>query len=145
MFKDADQYTPIETDWSYAAGVEKCKNFLTPAINLFRAYQKPLVLVRGQGNHLWDADGKKYVDMMAQNLCISVGYGHPLVTAENRKQIDLLEHATTMYIQAVPAHFGEELLARFPKGEDWVVHTGQQRGRGCGPGPAHGPAIHGQP
>jgi len=122
MFKDLDQYTPIETDWSYDGGVDKCKAYLTPAINSFRAYKKPLVLVRGQGHYLWDADGKKYVDMMAQNLCISVGYNHPLVTAETKKQIDLLQHATTMYIQAVPSHFGEELVARFPKEEDWVVH-----------------------
>ena len=122
MFKDLDQYSPIETDWSSAVNIEKYKTFLTPAINLFRAFKEPFQPVRGQGHYLWDANGKKYVDLMAQNLCISVGYNHPLVTAEAKKQIDMLQHATTMYIHAVPGHFGEELVARFPKEEDWVVH-----------------------
>jgi alanine-glyoxylate transaminase / (R)-3-amino-2-methylpropionate-pyruvate transaminase len=122
MFKDPDQYTPIETDWSYEATVAKYDTNLTPGIRLFRAYGKPLVLERGLGVCLWDADGKKYIDMMAQNLSISVGYNHPLVTSEAKKQIDRLQHATTMYIHAVPAHFGEELIARFPQNEDWVVH-----------------------
>ena len=122
MPKDLSDYSPIETDWSHEANVEKCNQFLTPAIKSFRAYETPIVVERGQGQYLWDAKGKKYVDMMAQNLCISVGYNHPLVTAEVKKQINMLQHATTMYMQAVPSHFGEELIARFPKEVDWVVH-----------------------
>ncbi len=122
MLKDPGDYTPIETDWTYDACVDKYNTYLTPATKTFRAYEKPLVLEKGFGQYLWDADGKKYVDMMAQNLCISVGYNHPLVTAETKKQIDMLQHATAMYIQGVPAHFGEELAARFPKNHDWVVH-----------------------
>lgn len=122
MLKKLNEYSPIETDWSYDACVRKCDTFLTPAMKTFRAYEKPLVLEKGAGQYVWDADGRQYIDMMAQNLCISVGYSHPLVTAETKKQIDLLQHATSMYIQGVPAHYGEELAARFPEGHDWVVH-----------------------
>ncbi len=57
MFKELNEYTPIETDWSYNACVNKCETYLTPAIDSFRAYKKPIVLERGQGHYLWDADG----------------------------------------------------------------------------------------
>jgi alanine-glyoxylate transaminase/(R)-3-amino-2-methylpropionate-pyruvate transaminase len=81
-----------------------------------------LVLQRGDAQYLWDVDGKKYVDLMAQNLCISVGYNHPLVNCEVKKQIERMAHCTTMYFQAAPVHLAEELVGRFPGGVDWVAH-----------------------
>lgn len=115
-------YPPLETSWSYDRIVEKRNTFLSPSLRTFQAYSTPLVLKRGEAQYLWDVDDKKYVDLMAQNLCISVGYNHPLVNREVKKQIDLMAHCTTMYFQSAPAHFAEELVNRFPEGADWVVH-----------------------
>ncbi len=116
------QYAPIETSWSHEVIAGKRKAFLSPSLRTFQAYSTPLVLKRGEGQYLWDVDGKKYLDLMAQNLCISVGYNHPLVNSEVKKQIDLMAHCTTMYFQAAPAHFAEELVSRLPDGTDWVAH-----------------------
>jgi alanine-glyoxylate transaminase/(R)-3-amino-2-methylpropionate-pyruvate transaminase len=115
-------YRPLETSWSYEGTEQRRTTFLSPSLRTFQAYGKPLVLKRGQGQYLWDVHEKKYVDLMAQNLCISVGYNHPLVNSEVKKQIDLMAHCTTMYLQPVPAHFAEELVDRMPAGTDWVVH-----------------------
>ena len=59
---------------------------------------------------------------LAENLTVSVGHSHPLVMAEVRKQLDSLQHCTTMYYHPVPGHFAEELVQKMPVGEDWVVH-----------------------
>ena len=115
-------YSPLETAWSYESTEQKRTSFMSPSLRTFQAYSKPLVLKRGQGQYLWDVHEKKYVDLMAQNLCISVGYNHPLVNSEVKKQIDLMAHCTTMYFQPIPAHFAEELVGRMPAGTDWVVH-----------------------
>jgi alanine-glyoxylate transaminase/(R)-3-amino-2-methylpropionate-pyruvate transaminase len=115
-------YSPLETEWSYESTERKRARFLSPSLRTFQAYSKPLVLKRGQGQYLWDIHEKKYVDLMAQNLCISVGYNHPLINSEVKKQIDMMAHCTTMYLQPVPAHFAEELVGRMPAGTDWVVH-----------------------
>jgi alanine-glyoxylate transaminase/(R)-3-amino-2-methylpropionate-pyruvate transaminase len=115
-------YRPLETSWSYESTEQRRATFLSPSLRTFQAYGKPLVLKRGQGQYLWDVHEKKYVDLMAQNLCISVGYNHPLVNSEVKKQIDSMAHCTTMYLQPVPAHFAEELVGRLPAGTDWVVH-----------------------
>ena len=122
MHSDETGYGPIETSSSYESIVGKRNAFLSPSLTTFQAYSKPLVLTRGRGQYLWDVHDRRYIDLLAQNLCISVGYNHPLVTAEVRRQMDTLEHCTTMYYHAVPAHFAEELASRFPGGEDWVVH-----------------------
>ena len=44
------------------------------------------------------------------------------VNREAKKQSDELVHCTTMYYHPVPAHLAEELVAKMPRGVDWVVH-----------------------
>jgi len=116
------KYSTIETEKDYNAVIKKGRMFTSPSVKSFQAYAQPLVLEKGDGAHLWDVQGKKYVDLMAQNLCISVGYNHPLVNAEVKKQMDMLTHSTAMYVHPVPVHYAEELAACFPKDQEWVVH-----------------------
>lgn len=117
-----DNYKKIETDWSYGAILDRRHAHMSPSLRTFTAYEKPIVLKRGLMQYVWDESDKKYLDCLAQNLCISIGHCHPLVNSEVKKQIDDLVHSTTMYYQAVPAHFAEELVSTFPDSEDWVVH-----------------------
>jgi alanine-glyoxylate transaminase / (R)-3-amino-2-methylpropionate-pyruvate transaminase len=112
----------IETDWSYENTANRRLKFLSPSLRTFTAFETPIVLKRGQMQYVWDEGGKKYLDCLAQNLCISVGHNHPLVIREAKKQSDELVHCTTMYYHPVPAHLAEELVAKMPRGEDWVVH-----------------------
>jgi len=115
-------YSPIETSWDYQATLDRRHTFMSPSLGTFAAYQKPVVLKKASMQYVWDEQGKKYLDCLAQNLCISVGHNHPLVNYEAKKQIDEMVHCTTMYYHAVPTHFAEELVATLPPGEDWVVH-----------------------
>src|SRR5690348_16756955 len=41
----------------------------------------PVTLARGQGAHLWDTDGKRYIDMMGAYSAASHGHGHPRILA----------------------------------------------------------------
>ena len=41
----------------------------------------PVELTRGQGIHLWDVDGKRYIDMMSAYSAVSFGHGHPELLA----------------------------------------------------------------
>jgi ornithine--oxo-acid transaminase len=43
-----------------------------------RNYQPlPVVLTRGEGVHLWDAAGRRYLDMMSAYSAVSFGHAHP--------------------------------------------------------------------
>src|SRR6516162_11270512 len=41
----------------------------------------PVVLARGQGAHLWDTSGRRYVDMMSAYSAASHGHAHPRILA----------------------------------------------------------------
>jgi ornithine--oxo-acid transaminase len=41
----------------------------------------PVVLARGQGAHMWDTAGRRYIDMMSAYSAASHGHGHPRLLA----------------------------------------------------------------
>ena len=57
------------------------------AIDLERRYSAPnyeplpVVLARGQGAHMWDTAGRRYVDMMSAYSAASHGHAHPRIVA----------------------------------------------------------------
>jgi len=63
---------------------------------------------------LFDHTGKKYIDLLGQNLCMSVGYGHPTVLAAVEHQMRKLAHTTTMYYHETPALLAKEIVAKLP-------------------------------
>ncbi len=111
-----------ELDWSTDGIIKRREAFYAASQRAFMPYKKPLIFRRGERQYLWDETGKKFIDLLGMNVCISVGHAHPKVNAAVKAQIDELQHATTMFYHPVPAQYAEELVARMPKGHDWVVH-----------------------
>ena len=112
----------LETDWSTEAIVARRDKYFAASQRAFVPYRTPLIFARGDRQYLWDEKGRKYLDLLGMNVCVSVGHNHPVVTKAVEDQIGQLQHCTTMFYHPVPAHFAEELAARMPKGHDWVVH-----------------------
>jgi alanine-glyoxylate transaminase/(R)-3-amino-2-methylpropionate-pyruvate transaminase len=112
----------FELDWSRSAILARRERFYAASQKSFMPYREPLVFSRGEGQYLWDETGRKYIDLLGMNVCISVGHAHPVVNAAVQAQIGQLQHCTTMFSHPVPAHYAEELIARMPAGPDWVVH-----------------------
>jgi acetylornithine/LysW-gamma-L-lysine aminotransferase len=52
--------------------------------------KQPLVLVRGEGAHLWDANGKEYIDCIGGQGVANVGYSHPAVIRAMTNQVQKL-------------------------------------------------------
>ncbi|MBX9705125.1 MAG: ornithine--oxo-acid transaminase, partial [Gammaproteobacteria bacterium] len=50
----------------------------------------PAVLVRGEGAHLWDENGKKYLDMMSAYSAVSLGHCHPELVETLKQQAEEL-------------------------------------------------------
>jgi alanine-glyoxylate transaminase/(R)-3-amino-2-methylpropionate-pyruvate transaminase len=112
----------LPLDWDVDRMAARRRRFLSPALGTFTAYDAPQAWRRGRGPYLFDLAGRRYLDCMAQNVCISVGYCHPGVDAAVRAQLDEIQHVTTVYDHPQPGHYAEELVARLPAGHDWVVH-----------------------
>ena len=111
-----------ELDWSTDAIVRRRNRYYSASQRAFVPYKTPLILKTGKGQYVWDECGKRYLDLLAMNLCISVGHAHSRVTEAVIEQTKMLSHCTTMFYHPVPAHFAEELAATMPSGDEWVVH-----------------------
>jgi len=91
---------------------------LGPAYRLF--YDQPVHLVRGQGSHLFDADGVRYLD--AYNNVASVGHCHPhVVDAVSQQMATLNTH--TRYLHRGIVDYSERLLATMPEAVDQVMYA----------------------
>ena len=96
----------------------------SPSVKTFPIFPKnPMVLTRGEGAHVFDDAGRRYLDGTAQNLCISLGFAHPLTLEMAGAQLRAMQHCTTLFYNDQQALYAEELIARMPAGSgDWVVH-----------------------
>ena len=59
--------------------------------------QAPYAIVRGEGSELFDADGKRFLDMFGGIATVSLGHNHPRVVAALEKQAHLLWHISNGY------------------------------------------------
>jgi ornithine--oxo-acid transaminase len=57
----------------------------------------PVVLARGEGAHLWDTDGRRYVDMMGAYSAASHGHAHPRIIAALTEQAKRLAVPSRAY------------------------------------------------
>src|SRR5438067_1966358 len=88
------------------------KQFLNPGIFLY--YKKPLMLVEGHMQYIWDDTGKRYLDGLGGIVTISVGHCHPHVVEAARRQNETLQHSTTIYLHPNIAEFAEKLASKMP-------------------------------
>jgi len=112
----------LKTDWSTEATARRRDTYYAASQQKFVPFAEPIVFRRGSMQYLWDAEDRKYIDLLGMNVCISVGHSHPKVVAAAMEQAQTLTHCTTMFYHPTPAHLAEELAATMPRGEDWVVH-----------------------
>ena len=88
------------------------KEFLNPGIFLY--YKKPLMLVEGKMQYVWDERGRRYFDALGGIVTVSVGHCHPDVVDVARKQNETLQHSTTIYLHPNIAEYARELAAKMP-------------------------------
>jgi 4-aminobutyrate aminotransferase-like enzyme len=83
-------------------------------------YQQPLRMERAEGVWMFDAEGRRYLDLY--NNVPSVGHSHPRVVEAIRRQVGLLT-THTRYLSDVVDSYAERLLATFPPDIDHLVLT----------------------
>jgi len=57
----------------------------------------PIVLTKGQGCRLWDAEGREYIDFVSGIAVCNLGHAHPKVSEALSKQADVLLHVSNLY------------------------------------------------
>jgi 4-aminobutyrate aminotransferase-like enzyme len=72
------------------------KEFLVPCVYHF--YQRPPVLVRGEGAYLFDAEGRRYLDCYSGVTVMSAGHSNPEILEAAIDQLRRLQHTTSIYL-----------------------------------------------
>jgi ornithine--oxo-acid transaminase len=69
----------------------------------------PVVLTRGEGVHVWDETGKKYLDMMSAYSAVSHGHAHPRLVRLVQEQVAQLSVVSRAFYSDKLAPFLERL------------------------------------
>jgi alanine-glyoxylate transaminase/(R)-3-amino-2-methylpropionate-pyruvate transaminase len=88
------------------------KDFVNPAI--FHYYKKPVMIVEGKGQYLYDETGRRYLDGFGGIVTVSVGHCHPEVVKAANLQNETIQHTTTIYLNPGIALYAKELAAKMP-------------------------------
>jgi len=88
------------------------RQYLNPGLFLY--YKRPIMIVEGKMQYVWDDTGKRYLDGLGGIVTISVGHCHPHVVAAANRQNETLQHSTTIYLQPNIALYAEQLAAKLP-------------------------------
>ncbi len=81
------------------------------AASLMNTFGPPkLVLARGEGAHVWDTDGKEYVDLLGGIAVNALGHAHPAVVEAVTTQLGTLGHISNFFTSAPQVELAEALL-----------------------------------
>lgn len=87
-------------------------NFLVPSVHHF--YQRPPVIVAGEGAYLIDRMGKRYLDCYSGVTVMNAGHGNPEILAAIQGQLAKLQHTTTIYLTEPMFQLAERLSSLAP-------------------------------
>ena len=72
--------------------------------------RQPVVIVRGEGTRVWDADGKEYLDFVAGWAVDNLGHCHPVVTQAIVEQAGTLVQTSNQYYTVPQLNLAELLI-----------------------------------
>jgi acetylornithine/N-succinyldiaminopimelate aminotransferase len=81
-----------------------------------------LVLTHGKGSHVWDTDGREYVDLLGGIAVNALGHAHPALVEAVTGQLNTLGHISNFFASAPQIGLAEKLIALMvPEGTDGRV------------------------
>ncbi|WP_372454346.1 acetylornithine transaminase [Nocardioides mangrovi] len=75
-----------------------------------------LALVRGAGAHVWDEDGKEYVDFLGGIAVNALGHAHPALVEAVTAQLQTLGHISNFFTSPQQVELAEALLTLLDAG-----------------------------
>ncbi len=85
-----------------------------------------VTIVRGDGCHVWDADGRSYLDFGAGIAVVGLGHCEPRVTAAAHAQLDRLWHSSNLYWTEPMLRLAALLTERLGGGQAFFCNSGAE-------------------
>ena len=71
--------------------------------------RQPILFVRGRGVHLWDSEGKRYLDFLSGIGVNALGHNHPAIQAAIKRQAGRLIHISNLFFHEYQADLAQHL------------------------------------
>ncbi|MES2464839.1 MAG: acetylornithine transaminase [Armatimonadota bacterium] len=72
--------------------------------------RQPVQFVRGEGTHLYDSEGRDYLDFLSGIAVCTVGHSHPVLTKALQDQAGTLLHVSNIYLTEPQARLARRLV-----------------------------------
>jgi 4-aminobutyrate aminotransferase len=86
-------------------------------------YDEPIALTRGEGRHVWDAEGNRYLDFFGGILTTLTAHGLPEVVEAVQQQAARILHTSTLYLIESQIELAEQIAALVPIDDAKVFFT----------------------
>ena len=115
---------------------EFAQNTTNSIRELFEQYVVPsyarfdLVTERGEGSHVWDANGKRYLDLGGGIAVCALGHAHPEITEALIEQSKKLVHTSNLYYTEPQARLAKRIVDLTAPGRIFFCNSGAEANEG---------------
>jgi len=93
--------------------------------------RKDVILVRGEGSRVWDAEGRSYLDLFPGWGCDGLGHCHPRVVQALREQAGTLIHVANDYYNALQGKLAMLIATHSFGGKCFFCNSGAEANEGA--------------
>ncbi len=104
---------------------ETFEKFVVPSYARF-----DLVLERGEGNYVWDVDGKRYLDLAGGIAVCSLGHALPEITKALTDQSQKLIHVSNLYYNELQGRLAKRIVDLVAPGRAFFCNSGAEANEG---------------
>jgi acetylornithine aminotransferase/acetylornithine/N-succinyldiaminopimelate aminotransferase len=98
--------------------------YVVPTVN------RGLTLVRGEGRHVWDDRGRRYLDLGAGVAVSSLGHAHPAIREALARQAGLLIHSSNYYYNEGQGRLAQRIVELTGPGKVFFCNSGAEANEG---------------
>jgi len=103
----------------------------------------PLVLARGKGCHIYDVEGRRYLDFISGIGVNALGHAHPRILKVLREQAGLMIHCSNLYYHQYQGRLAKRLAEMTGLNRTFFANTGSEAMEGAlKMAKSHGRAIN---
>ncbi|WP_031004377.1 aspartate aminotransferase family protein [Streptomyces sp. NRRL F-5727] len=91
-------------------------------------YDRPIEITHGEGRHVWDADGRRYLDFFGGILTTMTAHALPEVTKAVAEQAGRIVHSSTLYLNRPMVELAERIatLSGIPDARVFFTTSGTE-------------------
>jgi acetylornithine/N-succinyldiaminopimelate aminotransferase len=93
--------------------------------------RQPVTFVRGDGVHLYDAEGREYLDLLSGIGVSALGYGHPRLVQAIAEQSQTLLHTSNLFYHPLQGQLAERLTSLSGLSRAFFCNSGAEAVEAC--------------